>query len=161
MPGSSRARQSNRICPSRSPLASHGDNPFTAPRRHPHHRRWPRSVSDARGAAKRQGAARANQEVSRLAGKARRVLHQHPRQARSLHGRRRDDQDRRAQPREGSRRRDVVSGFADGVLSDQCRCSGGSRETRSGGDRTGKDASSICTAAAGCSRCNSRRRARA
>ena len=37
--------------------------------------------------------------------------------------------------------RDFVSRLADGVLSDQCGCSGGSRETRSRGGRTREDGS--------------------
>ena len=162
VPGASRARQSNRVCAARSSSLARASRPASL--RHI----IIRTTADGREASamlvvtRNDKALRAPVEgTARLAGTARRVLRQHPRQARAVHGRRRDDQDRGPQPREGSR---------SAACRTWCRRRRSSRPMSARREILVKlvlegvghvaDACSISIAGAGCSRCRSRRRAR-
>ena len=81
----------------------------------------------ARRHAQRQVAAHADPQVPRDRGRAGRFLPEHSRQGRTLHGRPRDDEAGRPQPRARDRRRRVIPRVADGVLSNERR----SGQTRS------------------------------
>ena len=99
------ARQSHRVCAARSSGARAGlRGGAITPRRapssdHPHHARRPRSRRHARRHPQRQVAAHADPRVSRDRGRAGRLLSEHPRSARAVHGRPRDDAAGRQEPR--------------------------------------------------------------